>query len=252
MVISDALPVQFWLSGCETYNERESCGVHYKCFCHSWLCTDNIQVQFTDDQDKSFSLDIVDDEGNTLFTDSFTQDEDTYFYSFTPSAISICDKKIQLKIIDDTSPESEAAKSDCLDVRTTQECTQLITYSNINRNFAGLVYKDDSPDTVFNVRIPAIFFHEQMFLEQKGIDLDNKTINTSSLYKTKRLLETNYMPDYMHKKLLQVLMHHSVEIDSKQWVLQDEYEIVEADRRWPTKKGKVLLTAKNSIIRNIL
>lgn len=252
MVISDALPVQFWLSDCDTYNEKEPEGVHRKCFCHPWQCTDNIDLQFTDDQDKEYSLDIVDSEDSILFTDSFTQDGNTYSYSFTPQALSICNKEIQLKIIDDTSPESEVAKSDCLDIRTTQRVTQLITYGNVNRNFAGLVYVDASPDIEFQIRIPAIFFHSQPAMEQKGIDLTSKSINTYSQFKNKRLLETDYMPDYMHKKVMQVLMHHYVLIDGREWVAQDPYEIVEADRRWPLRKAKVLLTDKNSIIRNIL
>jgi hypothetical protein len=49
MIISDALPVQFWLEGCDTYNESESYGVHPICWHQPWLCDDEIVIQFHDD-----------------------------------------------------------------------------------------------------------------------------------------------------------------------------------------------------------
>jgi hypothetical protein len=46
MTFSDALPVQFWLSDCDTYNETVPKGVHEACFCQPWQCDDEIKVQF--------------------------------------------------------------------------------------------------------------------------------------------------------------------------------------------------------------
>lgn len=45
---SPANPVEFWPIDCDTYNQKELCGVHPKCFCAPWNCSDEIKIQFTD------------------------------------------------------------------------------------------------------------------------------------------------------------------------------------------------------------
>lgn len=60
MVFSDALPVQFWIEGCDTYNESDASGVHTICWFQQWLCSDEINIQFVDEQpganSETFSL----------------------------------------------------------------------------------------------------------------------------------------------------------------------------------------------------
>jgi hypothetical protein len=101
MTFSDALPVQFWPIDCATYNEHESDGVHYRCYCAPWECDDEIKVQFSDDVNQNFSLLIFDSEG--VETDEIEIEEispGSYQTSFVPSQNSpgFCEELIQLKI----------------------------------------------------------------------------------------------------------------------------------------------------------
>src|SRR5690606_40263664 len=60
MILSDALPVQFWLSDCETFNETQAGGVHPLCWCQPFNCDDDINIQFQDDAGSEFLLQIFD------------------------------------------------------------------------------------------------------------------------------------------------------------------------------------------------
>lgn len=252
LYLSDALPVQWWLADCESYNQHETDGVHHRCFHQPFQCSDTIVTQFTDDSGASFSIQALDEDGVELFSDEFNKDGKIYTYSFVPSVFDICDEKIQLKIIDETSPESVAAFSDALDIKSAQEKTTLITYYNSNRNFAGLQYADVSPDITFYARIPSIFFHQRAVTQQTVVETSSMVVNTSGTFKWQKTLETGYIPYYMHKKLALILKHQFIEIEDKDWLLEESYEIIEGDRRWPLKKARVILTDKNSITRNIL
>lgn len=50
MLISDALPVQFWPEGCDTYNESENYGIHPICWIQPFTCDDEISIQFQDNE----------------------------------------------------------------------------------------------------------------------------------------------------------------------------------------------------------
>jgi len=176
-----------------------------------------------------------------------------YETSFVPSVNSpdLCDQQIQLKIVNMTSsPEAEVYRSDCLDIRTLQSCTTLIEYSN-NRNFAGLIYTGVSPEQTFNIRVPAIFFHEQFPEEDEAMELTTGIQKTSGTMKVQRLFETDYMPYYMHKKLKLIFKHQFLTIDNASWLKEEAYDVQEGDRRWPVKKAKCFLT-ENYIQRAVL
>lgn len=407
VTISDALPIQFWLSDCDTYNEKEVCGVHHKCWCHPWQCDDEIKIQLLDDPGElneysvrvfdnentellsfpletyysslfleglssavndtfipdssshqpwtlgatpsitiasptgasayllfkiygaqantdynfdysilrgisvtgSISLNVIDqayydaggvgsplgsqslsptngtfvETGTFAYTgvssvpayifvevfnvsgitsaqiNSLTLQEQTadnftafHFGSFIPENEGICDEQISIKIYYSTSPETEVAKSDCIDVRTTQACTKGIEYSN-NRNFAGLIYEADiSPEQSFFIRVPAIFFHERFPEEDNAMELTSGIVKTSGVVKAQTLFETDYMPYYMHKKLKLIFKHQTITIDNQNWIKEEAYEIAEGDRRWPVKKAKCFLTESNFVQRAVL
>lgn len=97
MTISDALPVQFWLNGCSTYNETVSDGVFIKCFCQQFECDDTINFQFTDDSGDSFTLDVIDSNDNLLTSILFDKYQNVYSTAFTPSSIG-CDQTIKFQI----------------------------------------------------------------------------------------------------------------------------------------------------------
>lgn len=101
MTFSDAIPIQFWLIDCDTYNEEERYGQYQRCFCAPWECDDEIKIQFQDEDDQNFSLLIYDEDDSLLDSIPITETSDgVYLTSFTPSdnTPGICDKKVQLEI----------------------------------------------------------------------------------------------------------------------------------------------------------
>jgi hypothetical protein len=416
---SDALPVQFWLSDCETYNETVPDGVHYKCFCHPWKCDDELKIQFTetegdeyillvsDSEDSELALidfvstpldgspeipgdtssitlpslstgvniagsgtnwttgsnpsvtlaggpapatiqsDIIawgydfvpgyeydfimdidynfdantvineihfvvmDNSNNILFEDtspnippgsgtytgpinftaitgavkygvyvvstgafspSSTIDIDGFtatqttptipavpttqwmnFASLIPSDHGICEQKIKFEVINTTeSPDEVVAKSDCILISDANpDPTVLIEYSN-NRNFAGLVYENVSPEQTFSIRIPAVFFHERFPEEDEVAELSTSIITLNGEMRAQRLLDTAHMPYYMHRKIKLILKHQAVTVAGLAIAKQDAYEIDEGDRRWPLKKAKCWLTERDFVQRNVV
>jgi hypothetical protein len=394
MLISDALPVQFWLIGCATYNEHLAPGVHHKCFCAPWECDDEIKVQFKDDPSQNFSLEIYDVEETLL--DSLSIDEiqqGVYEVNLTLSQDSpdVCDQLIYLKIkrdqglqgvslpsfsswvtttddpsdvdwttgsnpnvalINDGNPsellfvdyafipgvdytivinytlnsggvfnqssvtvrdssfntifsngvdvigggpsqteplvfvadsnctklciritgsfsggvnitlnsieatrsigDSEiVAKTDCLDIRQNHEQSILLNYYN-HVNFAGLVYENASPSTEFNIRIPAIFFHQRFPEEDEVMELSDELVTLNGTVRKQRLLNTDYLPYYFHEKLKLILKHQSLTVFNRQWVKQEAYDIVEGNRQFPMKRANCWLSEKDFVQRNIL
>lgn len=146
-------------------------------------------------------------------------------------------------------------KTDCLSVKESHSCTNLISYRN-NSDFAGLVYTDASPDFQFNLRVPSVFFHEEPFDESEDHELSSDTmVQIWAKLERKKQLEIDYIPYYFHEKLRLILAHQSVEVNGKAWIKKrdDPYTIVRTgNKRYPLNKGSVLLTDKNFIKRNLL
>lgn len=180
----------------------------------------------------------------------------SYVASFVPSDLGICEQKIQLYIVESTaSPDAEEAKSDCLHISDLHpDPTVLYEYSN-NRNFAGIIYEDLSPVQTFQIRVPAVFFHEQFPEEDEAIELsDSKIINLNGVVRAQRLFDTAHMPYYMHRKMKLIFKHQTLltPIDDKYWTKQDAYEIQEGNRTWPLKKAKCWLTERDFVQRNVV
>lgn len=143
------------------------------------------------------------------------------------------------------------AKSDCIDLKESHDCTQLIEYENTS-NFDGINYEAGSPGPSFQLRIPAIFFEEENPQEQEDLELSNGVIVTlrQSILE-KRKLETGYMPNYMHRKLQKVLMHDSVLIDGDYWKKRDAYD-TNPIKKYNLKTASVLLTKYDSVEKNTM
>jgi len=262
MTFSDALPVQFWLIECNTYNQNLSDGVHHKCFCAPWNCDDSIVLQFYDTPDSSpsipddFSLSIRDENDNEILNLPFEVQDDgsNYVYNLTvvPSALSpdFCDTRVHFVIINDTTVTT-IAQSDCLDVQQSHENTILITYRN-HRNIFGLIYSDISPDVEFNLRVPAIFFHQRFPKVEETMELSTSLVSLNSTIRRQRLLDVDYVPYYFHEKIQLIIQHQFVNIYNRDWVTQEGYELVDGDRRWPVKKAKCFLSEKEFVMRNVL
>lgn len=250
MVISDALPVQFWPSTISTYNETEPEGVFYKCFCHPWQSDDLIVIQVDFGIIDAILLKIYDDEDGLLQTIALTNTIGTvYTTTFAPSTYNILDEQIRLKIF---RGANELFKSDCLNVKQEWDETLLITYSNA-RNFASLNYSNVSPDPEFYIRIPAVFNEERFPEEDEVLELSNsQAVQLNSQVKAQRELSIGPMPFYMHRKLKLILKHQFVEIAGQSWVKEEEYEMKAGNKRNLLRQASCWLTEKDYIIRNVL
>lgn len=145
----------------------------------------------------------------------------------------------------------ELFKSDCLEIKEDTECTKLIEYSNASA-FDGIPYINVSPPSTFYLRVPATFYEEENPQEQEDLELSNGQIVTlRQSLQEKRLFETGYMPNYMHKKLQKVLMHETIVIDGDQWKRRDEYKAASI-KKYNLKKASVLLTKYNSVLKNTI
>jgi hypothetical protein len=382
MVISNALPVQFWLEGCDTYNESENYGIHSKCYHQPFTCSDEITIQFKGNPITDYDLLIIDESGNTIETIPFSvqsseeffqnypfsgwktsggagvawtegsspsvtlpligsserleetisglaagtyslgyditatnsllsvtiafrkngqildsnniilsagsnvgtsnfiltdepdqitvsvtrldnssatttlnsfslTSDDVFLASIVPLDYEICNQKIKLKIRSSNTPEEDIARTDYLDIKPTHPGTKLIRYTN-ERNFAGIVYENLSPDQIFYIRVPCRFFHEKMPQTDEAMELTNSILTTSSQKKNQKLLEVELAPYYFHNKLIEVLQHHTVSIDNNYWEKEEGYEIAPGDKRWPLKTATCWLTNEGSVVRNVI
>jgi hypothetical protein len=75
MTLSNALPIQFWLDGEESFNDKSVYGISSICFCQPWNCDDEINLQFLSDDDFDYSLNILDSSDNLLENLPFTQEQ---------------------------------------------------------------------------------------------------------------------------------------------------------------------------------
>lgn len=249
MIISNALPVQYWLANCDTFNDEEVDGILKVCWRHPWQCSDTIITQFSDTSGLDYDLQGIDEDGTTLFINQITEVSDgIYQNSLIPEAEDVCNEFLRLKIL---LNGTEVAKSDYLDVRTRQRETKLWEYSN-HRDFAGLSFTEQTPDPTFYIRVPCRFYHQRFPQTDKALELTSSIITTSSQKKAQKLMEVLHSPYYFHNKLIEILQAQTVEVDNIQWKKEEEYVINEGRKNWPLKPANCFLTQKNSVIRNVI
>jgi len=255
MTFSDSLPIQFWNIDDETHNEKSICGLAKQdCFCQPFECSDEIifQVQNT----SAPTLDVFDSSDNLLVSLAFVQQGtgvwETTFIADDNISPSLCNTEIQFKIRQVSTGQQYIAKSDCISIKTPQDCTKLISYQN-STDFDGLIYGGtSSPDPTFYLRVPAMFYEEKNPQEQEDLELSNGHIVTiRQSIQEKRLLELGFMPGYMHRKLQKVLMHGAVIIDGDQWKKRDAYED-QPVKKYNLKRASVLLTKYDSVEKNTI
>jgi hypothetical protein len=261
MLISDALPVQFWPEGCDTYNESENYGIHPICWLQPLTCSDEIKIQFQDEEATAlnfteYSLRILSEDGDTLETLEISYSELAangllHTVTFSPLDYDICDQRIKLEIWSQASPDARVLRTDLLDVKETHSGTKLISYSN-QRNFAGLYYEGASPDTVFYIRVRCRFFHEEIPQTDEAMELTSSVLTTSSQKKNQKLLEVEHAPYYIHNKIIEVVQHQTLTIDNNTWKKEEGYDINPGTKNWPLKTATCLLTRTNSVIRNVI
>jgi hypothetical protein len=374
---SPANPVEMWPSDCETYNEKQVCGIFPKCYNQPFNCDDTIPFQITDELGDDFALVIENEDGDEIDRIDFSQYVDaggnifpeldefvnestgtswtlgavpsvtinvgqskslvhvipeqaagvydvsyqvdkptgdiafallflndaeevlgtislqngsntdsvtitgkftrihfrvldfesgsdtfriysasmilktfSYYTSFVPSDLSICDRHIRTKIVNVTaSPEVEEMKSDYLDIQEDHQCTNQIEYTN-NKNVLGLLFEQVSPVPTFYLRVHSVFFHERFPTEQFSMELTSGYERLSGSIKAQRLFETDYLPYYMHRKLQLIFMMQSILIDGFYWTQEEAYQEIESsNKRWPIKMANVYLTQRDFVQR---
>lgn len=163
---------------------------------------------------------------------------------------------VQLNAItpNESTPDVEVFKSDCIDIKTAQSESLLIDYTN-HTNYAGIEYGTETPDPSFSIRIPAVFFETRF--PQEGEDFQtssNEVFSVNNQIKEQRLLSTERMPTYMHRKILEILNHQFLYIDGEYWVKGGEnYEKKEkSNKRDSFDMYTCWLTRQNFVVRNIL
>jgi hypothetical protein len=253
--ISNASPIQFWLTGQESFNQKEECSIYPVCFCQTFDPSDDIRLDVIDTTDGTNSLKIYKDDGSLFSTLSFTSTGFNHHQSLiinSGSFTSLNGRRLIFKI---TSGASILAFSDCIEITDNNDftCTKLISYSN-SSDFAGLGFPTSSPSFTYNIRIPAIFFDEQFPQEQEDLELSTDEIITLwSKIEGKKLLDVGFMPFYMHLKVQMALMMDSVSIDGISWRMRDPYQITApSSKRSALRKAQVLLSDKDFIDRNLL
>lgn len=160
----------------------------------------------------------------------------------------------ELQIIDSTTTPTELYKSDCLDIKALHSESLLIDYTN-HTNYAGIEYGTETPDPSFSIRIPAVFFETRF--PQEGEDFQtssNEVFSVNNQIKEQRLLSTDRMPTYMHRKIIEILNHQFLYIDGEYWVKGGEnYEKKEkSNKRDSFDMYTCWLTRQNFVVRNIL
>jgi hypothetical protein len=102
VTISDSIPIQFWINGVETFNEKAVCSIHDVCFCLPFNDDDEITIQFEDSSYSNYYLSVYTSEEfvkSIAFTEIAT---DTWELSFVPSEHGITGRQYQFKITSGT------------------------------------------------------------------------------------------------------------------------------------------------------
>lgn len=96
-MISNALPIQFWPTGTETFNELDVCGITAICFCQPVQCTDEITIQFEDTTGQTLFLIGVNADDEPFINEPFVEIlSGLYQVTFNPT--EACGEVIQFLI----------------------------------------------------------------------------------------------------------------------------------------------------------
>lgn len=279
VIISDALPIQFWPIAAQSYNEQTLGFVDKRCFFQEFACSDLIKLQLKDtDAANTYALKVVDSDGNLIDYLPFIKTAITGFnvfnLTFSQDDVAICDQFVKFYItqnngtLDDETTDSETLdvwgegddlyKSDFIKFNSSIAyspgwATKLISYKS-SKNFAGINYPNDS--NYFNLRVACRFFQQRGPTEQNALVLSNsKVINTSVSMRMQQLMTTILMPDYLHNKLQLIFAHASrgsVLIDGVEWTIEESYDRSLPDNKSPFQSANIWLTRKNYYVQNII
>lgn len=102
MEVSNSLPIQLWVNGEETFNEKDVCGITKVCWCQPVQSEDDIIIQFNENSGTAFYGFIYDSDGNAIINFEFNKIAvlDTYQYhaEFKMSDYSITNNQVHIWI----------------------------------------------------------------------------------------------------------------------------------------------------------
>lgn len=99
MTISDSIPVQFWVNGVETFNEKSVCGmIKEDCFCQPFQCDDEFRIQFQSDAGLGYVLAVIADDDSVIAQYDFEEITTGIYETNFILDGSPCDQKIKFII----------------------------------------------------------------------------------------------------------------------------------------------------------
>ena len=171
----------------------------------------------------------------------------TSIATFLPSDYASCGDYISLEIQEQGT--SNLYFSDLIELKDPTSDPGILTISYFNNSTFDDIQHNG---TVFSLYLHAQFWKETSAEEFEDIEESQNTfVRTYNELAEKTLLETDFIPNYMHQKLRRVLMHDNIVINGKNWIKKDEYE-QENLNRYALSRANVWLTDKDSILRNVI
>lgn len=207
---------------------------------------------------------ILDEDDNVLATIPFSketfihsghselEDFSVFDASFHFSDFDLCDQKTRVVLY---QAGEEVATSDCLDLAESWPNTILLDYSNA-RNYAGIINNSGggTPEgVIYHLRIPAIFYKGR-FPETVQVEplSNNRYISLNSQVEKQKLLKTDYLPDFMHLKIMLAIKHQFLTINEVDYVQKENYEQQDTKEGNTVSIAQCYLTEKEYIVRNVL
>jgi hypothetical protein len=256
--ISDALPLQFWLVGKQTYNQERKAGIEFRPFYQLRNFEDEERVQYLGDT--GYSLAIADCDGNELYRVAFVEASvgDVWEIATIPKDHCVIQEGMFIRFVIVTTASGSfsafdfnasdfdvstgvIARTDLVQMRASHWGT--IQYKFTNKNsYAGLDY---SEETTFQNRIFSKFADERAPETNEAEPIDNyTTVKLSSTTSVQKQIEVDGAPFYLHYKVKLGLQHNTVSIEDQLWEKTEEYSTTQINSRSPFYVGKSWLTKK--------
>jgi hypothetical protein len=259
LIISPGAPYSFDINR-TLYNSQSEYGVKFPCFYQPLNCDDKItlNIKFGSTFIGSYpQLRIINAKtGSEIarqdfvnITDPYVSPSNTNYWTvdYDPTATSpnpICNKDICLEVwevIDSPSFQVKKATSEPIRVKQSWPGSLLIKYYNQNDAF-DMGYGEQSPPYENWLRVQATFWKQQFPQTQSQYRKSNgELVRLTSRIERRRVLETTFMPYYMHQKLIIALTHSYVDINSDLYIKEEDYSI-EQNEKYALQRGSVVLT----------
>jgi len=152
--ISSANPIQFWLTGEESFNNKEECSIYPVCFCQPSDPSDPIRLEITDPLDGQNNLAVYSNDNQILKYSSFKQIGTTHNqYTYLSDLLDAENKKVILKIFKNISsspkilPLTSWTNGSCYgDPYTSVIGNEFILNSSSPPNLSGSAYQLLTPN----------------------------------------------------------------------------------------------------------